>query len=116
MQPESRKLLSDMLEAATANEEFTGGRDFAEIGKDKLLRSGICYRFIIVGEALSQLRNLDRQTYERISEGSRIIGFRNRVVHGYSFFPAGYIKGPRPNGQQDPKAQWPTKPQALTAQ
>jgi len=84
MQPESRKLLSDMLDAAQAIMDFAGGRDFAEIGNDKLLRSGIYFQFIIVGEALSQLRNLDRQTYDRISEASRIVGFRNQVVHGYS--------------------------------
>jgi uncharacterized protein with HEPN domain len=84
MQPESRKLLWDMLEAATAIIEFAVGRDFAEIGTDRLLRSGIYYQFIIVGEALTQLRSLDRQTYDRISEASRIVGFRNQVVHGYS--------------------------------
>lgn len=37
-----------------------------------------------MGEALSQLRNFDRQTYDRISESTRIVGFRNQVVHGYS--------------------------------
>lgn len=83
MSPESRKLLSDMLEAATAIVEFTNGREFIEIGRDKLLRSGLYYQFVIVGEAMSQLRNRDRQTYDRISEAFRIIGFRNQVVHGY---------------------------------
>ncbi len=84
MQPESRKLLSDMLVAAKAVAEFAEGRNFAEIGEDKLLRSGLYYQFIIIGEALSQLRIVDRQTYDRISESSRIVGFRNQVVHGYS--------------------------------
>jgi uncharacterized protein with HEPN domain len=84
MQPESRKLLSDMLVAASNVMEFATGRELAELGRDKLLRSGIYYQFVIIGEALSQLRNLDGETYDRITEGSRIIGFRNQVVHGYS--------------------------------
>ena len=75
MQPESRKLLSDMLEAAKAILEFTDGKDFPELGQDKLLRSGIYYQFVIIGEALTQLRHFDRPAYDRISESSRIVGF-----------------------------------------
>jgi len=79
MQPESRKLLTDMLEAVKAILEFTDGKDFLEMGQDKLLRSGIYYQFVIIGEALTQLRNFDRPTCDRISESSRIVGFRNQV-------------------------------------
>jgi uncharacterized protein with HEPN domain len=39
---------------------------------------------VIIGEALTQLRSFDPQTAQRISDFSRIIGFRNQVVHGYA--------------------------------
>jgi uncharacterized protein with HEPN domain len=49
-----------------------------------LLRAGIYYEFVVVGEALSQLRELDEATAERISEHWRIVGFRNQIIHGYA--------------------------------
>jgi uncharacterized protein with HEPN domain len=83
MQLETRKLLLDMLQAATAIEEFTKGRVFADMDRDKLLRSGISYQFVIIGEAISQLRRVDQATFDSISESSRIVAFRNQIIHGY---------------------------------
>ncbi len=83
MQPETRKLLIDAREAAMAIEEFVAGKSLADFHQVKLLRAGIYYEFAIIGEALSQLRQLDPSTLDRISENSRIIGFRNQIIHGY---------------------------------
>lgn len=83
MPPESRKLLTDMLEAARSIEQFVEGRSFAELKRDDSLRSSIYFKFIIIGEALTQLRQRDPKTTERISEHARIIGFRNQIIHGY---------------------------------
>ena len=55
------------------------------LGRDKLLRSGISYQFVIIGEAISQLRRLDQTTFDSISESSRIVGFRNQIIHGHGF-------------------------------
>jgi uncharacterized protein with HEPN domain len=85
MQLETRKLLLDMLEAVASIEEFTKARVFADLARDKLLRSGINYQFVIIGEAISQLRRLDQSTFDGISESSRIVGFRNQIIHGYGF-------------------------------
>jgi uncharacterized protein with HEPN domain len=85
MRPETRKLLLDMLEAVASIEEFAQGRAFADLGRDKLFRSGISYQFVIIGEAISQLRRLDPATFEESSESSRIVGFRNQIIHGYGF-------------------------------
>lgn len=84
MQPESRKLLADMREATDAISAFAANKCLADLANDALLRSGIYFQFIIIGEALSQLRTSDESTVERISEHWRIIGFRNQIVHGYS--------------------------------
>ena len=83
MQPESKKLLSDMQAAANLIVHFLENKTLADLLADQLLRSGVYYQFTIVGEALAQLRALDEATVMRISEYARIIGFRNQVVHGY---------------------------------
>lgn len=83
MRPEVRKFLADMLEAVTCIEKFTKGRNFGDMSKDDLLRSGIYWQFTVIGEALSQMRRLDEKPYDRISESWRIVGFRNQIVHGY---------------------------------
>lgn len=84
MRLESRKLLEDMREAADAIAAFTSGKSLMDLSGDALLRSGIYFQLIIIGEALSQLRARDEDTVERISEYWRIIGFRNQIVHGYA--------------------------------
>ena len=83
MPPESRKLLLDMLDAASSILRFVQGKQAAELQRDDLLRSALYYQFVIVGEALSQLRARDELTFDQISENWRIIGFRNQIIHGY---------------------------------
>ncbi|HEY4330222.1 MAG TPA: HepT-like ribonuclease domain-containing protein [Phycisphaerae bacterium] len=83
MQPESKKLLFDMREAAELIESFITSKSLTDFMGDKLLRSGVYFQFTIVGEALTQLRDRDEPTAARISEYARIIGFRNQVIHGY---------------------------------
>ena len=77
------KLLFDFLSAAEAIDEFIAGKTIDDYETDKLLRSAVERQFTIVGEALVRLRNLDPDTAATISELSKIIAFRNIVVHGY---------------------------------
>jgi uncharacterized protein with HEPN domain len=84
MQPEIRKLLTDMYEAAEAIAQFVKGKSRDDLKGDRLLRSGIYYQFMIIGEALAQLRQADDSIAQRISEYPRIIGFRNQIIHGYA--------------------------------
>lgn len=84
MPPEVQKLLTDMQDAASTIAEFVAGKALADFAQDKLLRSGIYYQFVIIGEALSQLRAMSTPVLEEISENWRIIGFRNQIIHGYA--------------------------------
>ena len=84
MLPDSKKLLFDMREAAQAIAEFTRSRAMDDLCGDDILRSAVYYQFIIIGEALSKLRQHDPSTAQRLSEYNRIIGFRNQIIHGYS--------------------------------
>ena len=83
MQPEIKKLLDDALEACKTIEGFVSGKSLADFLNDKLLRAGVYYEFAIIGEALTQLRQLDSTVLDRITENSRIIGVRNQIIHGY---------------------------------
>jgi uncharacterized protein with HEPN domain len=87
MPPEVKKYLTDMTDAATQIGNFCAGRSESDFTGDKQLRSAVYYQFVIVGEALSQLRKLDETIFDHISEASRIIAFRNQVIHGYPAFP-----------------------------
>jgi uncharacterized protein with HEPN domain len=60
------------------------GRTISDLAHDDLLRSGIYWKFSVIGEAISQLRRVDEPTFDAISEGWKIVGFRNQIIHGYS--------------------------------
>src|SRR3954462_5529251 len=82
MQPEARKLLIDMRDTEQAITEFVADRKATCVKGDNLLRSAIYHQFTLIGEALSQLVKLHRPLAQRISEYSRIIAFRNQIIHG----------------------------------
>ncbi|HSZ58234.1 MAG TPA: HepT-like ribonuclease domain-containing protein [Tepidisphaeraceae bacterium] len=84
MPPESRTLLEDMRKAADVIADFVTNKSRDDLVQDKLLRAGIYYEFVIIGEALSRLRDSDLPTAQRISEYARIIAFRNQITHGYA--------------------------------
>jgi len=79
------RYLYDILRAAGLLAKFAQGKTFADYETDALLRSGVERQFEVIGEALNQLADLDSATVSRIPEYQRIISFRNRLIHGYSF-------------------------------
>lgn len=81
---ETKKYFFDIAEACDLIAQFTAGKTFADYQKDPLLRSAVERQFEIVGEALSQAIQHDPKVAELISNSSRIISFRNRLIHGYS--------------------------------
>ena len=84
MRPEVMKLLVDVRDAADAIVAFTDGKQLADMTGDPMLRSALYYQFVIIGEALSQLRSVDINVLETVTEYRRIIAFRNQVGHGYA--------------------------------
>jgi uncharacterized protein with HEPN domain len=82
--PEVLTHLFDVAQACDLLERFTEGRRFEEYAADPLLRSAVERQFEIVGEALRRALELDPHLTERITDTSRIIAFRNRLIHGYA--------------------------------
>ncbi len=81
---ETKKYLFDIAEACNLIAQFTSGKTLADYKRDPLLRSGVERQFEIVGEALSQAIQKNASLAELISNPSRIISFRNRLIHGYA--------------------------------
>jgi len=83
MLPESLKLLTDMRNSATDVSAFVAGKTLEDFLGDKQLRMAVERGFEIIGEALSQLRRIDPDTTELITDWRAIIGFQNVLIHGY---------------------------------
>lgn len=84
MQLEAKKYLYDIQQAARLALEFTTDKAFDDYHADTMLRSAVERQFEIIGEALAQLARTDGATAQRITEHSRIIAFRNVLIHGYA--------------------------------
>lgn len=83
MNSRASKLLFDVLESGRSIRGWCAGRDFAEYEKDRQFRRAVEREFEIIGEALNRLDHLDPEVAGRIGELPRIVGFRNRIIHGY---------------------------------
>ena len=81
---ETKKYFFDIAEACDLIAQFIAGKTLADYQKDPLLRSGVERQFEIIGEALNQAIQHDPSIEELISNSSRIISFRNRLIHGYA--------------------------------
>jgi uncharacterized protein with HEPN domain len=91
MRLEVRKLLHDVLTASRAIQEFTRGKTESAYRASDLLRSATERKFEIIGEALTRMRDLDGETFAHISEAHPIVGFRNRIIHGYDSVDDGIV-------------------------
>ena len=67
MEPESRKYLYDMRQAARLLVRFSEGRTFEEYIADPMLRSAVERQFEILGEALAQLHRHDPERCVRLA-------------------------------------------------
>jgi uncharacterized protein with HEPN domain len=80
-----RAYLHDIIQACDLLAEFTKDRDFATYVGDAMLRSAVERQFEIIGEALSQASGVDPSLRDRVTHADQIVGFRNRLIHGYAF-------------------------------
>jgi uncharacterized protein with HEPN domain len=84
MPRDARKYLFDIQHAATRIREFTGHLTAEAYFGNTLLQSAVERQFEIIGEALTQLRKIAPDLVAEVTEASRIIGFRNVLIHGYA--------------------------------
>ncbi|SHJ46202.1 Uncharacterized conserved protein, contains HEPN domain [Tangfeifania diversioriginum] len=86
-----RKYLYDILESAESIEKYIENIDFFQYQKNKMVRRAVEREFEIIGEATKALLKLNDKI--KLSSEKRIIGMRNRVIHGYDKIDDGIIWG-----------------------
>jgi len=82
--PEVLKFLYDIRAACELLAQFTSGKQLADYLADPMLRSAVERQFEIIGEALNGALAVDPSLALVVSNTSRIIAFRNRLIHGYA--------------------------------
>ena len=83
MNNQVRKLLFDVLESGRSIRAWCEGRSYEDYEADRQFRRAVEREFEVIGEALNRLVHTDPSVAARISQMSRIVGFRNRIIHGY---------------------------------
>jgi len=83
MNLESKKWLRDIADACAAVGRFTAGKKFSDYKSNEMLRSAVERKLSIIGEPFNQLEAADASVTQTFPEIRKIIGMRNRIVHGY---------------------------------
>ena len=81
--PNPSQPLYDVLDSGRAIAGWCVGRTFADYQCDRQFRRAVEREFEIIGEALSRLTRLAPEIAARIDGLPRMVGFRNRIIHGY---------------------------------
>jgi uncharacterized protein with HEPN domain len=79
----TKKLLLDARDAGESIIKHTAAKALLNTSLIVFLQRAVEREFEIIGEALNRLDRLDPLTSACISELRRIVGFRNRIIHGY---------------------------------
>jgi uncharacterized protein with HEPN domain len=83
MRPETLKRFEDARAACQRIESFLGGQDKAAFIASDLLRAAVERQVEIIGEALGRAAEEDAEAERRVPELRKIVGMRNRLIHGY---------------------------------
>lgn len=84
MEPEVAQRILDAVEAIRLVGKFTAKLSFEQFSRDDLVRSAVERQFEIVGEALGRADNLEPGIETKIPDLRKIVGLRNRLIHGYA--------------------------------
>jgi len=76
--------LWDIADSFRAILEFVQGCDLLNYEQNRMLRRAVERELSIVGEAVSQGTRRFPDLEESIGPARLIVGFRNRIIHGYA--------------------------------
>jgi uncharacterized protein with HEPN domain len=83
MQHDIRTLCFDILRAISEIREFTDGLSFEDYCKNRLVKLAVERNYEIIGEALKRMETRFESEFRAITDGRKIIDFRNILAHGY---------------------------------
>jgi uncharacterized protein with HEPN domain len=78
-----RKICFDILQAISEVEEFTRNKTLPDYQNDRMLKMAIEREYEIIGEALRRIETEFPEKFVQITDGRKIIDFRNILAHGY---------------------------------
>ncbi|HJS86762.1 MAG TPA: HepT-like ribonuclease domain-containing protein [Acetobacteraceae bacterium] len=78
------KYLWDAHRAAERIARFTAGSSRDEYLANDMMRAAVERQFEIIGEAFAGLRRVDPRLGANIPDLSRIVAFRNLLIHAYA--------------------------------
>jgi uncharacterized protein with HEPN domain len=76
--------LWDIADSCRAILQFVQGCDLSDYEQNRMLRRAVERELSIVGEAVSQGTRRFPDLEESIGPARQIVGFRNRIIHGYA--------------------------------
>lgn len=79
---ELKLLIGDILDSAEKIKEYTAHLSFDDFLEDSKTIDAVIRNFEIIGEAARRLPKDLKESYPSVN-WSRVIGFRNRIVHDY---------------------------------
>ncbi|MDD2600545.1 MAG: DUF86 domain-containing protein [Kiritimatiellae bacterium] len=83
MNPTTLSNLTDILDCCHFIQKSCSERTFDDYENDRMFRRAMEREFEIVGEALKRIRDDDESVFDSIGHARSIVGFRNRLAHGY---------------------------------
>ncbi|HMP81404.1 MAG TPA: DUF86 domain-containing protein [Verrucomicrobiota bacterium] len=83
MTTEGKKRLHDIRMAAESLCSFTAGKTVEDMKRSDMMQAAVERKLEIIGEAFVRLREEDAATAQQFPDLRKIIGMRNRLVHGY---------------------------------
>ena len=78
-----QKLCFDILRAIDDNKTFTRDLDFEKYRQNRVVKLAVERDYEIIGEALKRMEVRFRSNFLTITDGRKIIDFRNLLAHGY---------------------------------
>jgi uncharacterized protein with HEPN domain len=83
MKDEAPKLLEDIRDAGAFVLQIVGDCTQEQYEQNRLARQAVERNFEIIGEAINRLSRVDPETAHLVGPVSRVVAFRNILVHAY---------------------------------
>lgn len=83
MQHDISKLCYDILQGIEDIRNFTAGLDFDNYQQSRIVKLAVEPNYEIIGEALRRMQARFEAESTRVTDGRKIIDFRNLLAHAY---------------------------------